>query len=226
VKVVSLATSLVLLAVILSGCANTTGKAGDDKIASEDDHQGEVIGNLTDEVQDGNVTGNQTEPLPNTPPVANLTVNKINGSVPLNVTFTLNGTDEDGDGLNWTLSYGDGNSTNGITLPANKTYSFTKVGNFTVTFSVTDGTNTTNATVTIKAEPAPVAGPNICHRTPTQNVGNQIYTINEGGTWVFQETNGIPGLQVGNTFIIPALASQGFINAAWVGCVQADTMLF
>ncbi|HEX9817192.1 MAG TPA: hypothetical protein VGB18_09450, partial [Candidatus Thermoplasmatota archaeon] len=38
----------------------------------------------------------------NTPPTANLTADVPNGTAPLNVTFTVNGTD-DGDALNWTL---------------------------------------------------------------------------------------------------------------------------
>jgi hypothetical protein len=45
--------------------------------------------------------------------------------------FRVNGTDADGDALHWTLDYGDGNATNGTTLPATLAHNYTLPANAT-----------------------------------------------------------------------------------------------
>jgi PKD repeat protein len=89
--------------------------------------------------------------LLNRAPTGSLNVSALNGSVPLTVNFTLNGTDLDGDALNWTLSFGDGNSTNGTELPAQVAHNFTAPGSFNVTLNLTDGLNSTLYTTVIVA---------------------------------------------------------------------------
>lgn len=59
------------------------------------------------------------------------------------VNFTLDGQDADGDALNWTLSFGDGNQTNGTQLPTTVAHNFTASGAFNVTYTLTDGRNST-----------------------------------------------------------------------------------
>lgn len=81
-------------------------------------------------------------------------VDNASGAAPLNVTFTLNGTDPDGDALTWTLAFGDGSENEtGSLLPAIFTHAFELEGNFTVVFEASDGNHTVNATapVTVNA---------------------------------------------------------------------------
>lgn len=59
----------------------------------------------------------------------------VNGTT---ATFDLTGTDPDGDALVWGLEFGDGNSTNGTTLPTTLSHNYT-AGNFTANFTITDG---------------------------------------------------------------------------------------
>jgi PKD repeat protein len=90
-----------------------------------------------------------SDTLLNHAPTGSLNVSAINGTVPLTVNFTLNGTDLDGDAINWTLSFGDGNATNGTELPAQVAHDFTAPGSFNVTLNLTDGLNSTLYTTAI-----------------------------------------------------------------------------
>lgn len=97
----------------------------------------------------------------------------LNGT---NATFTLNGTDADGDALAWELDFGDGNATNGTTLPTvlNHTYvpgnatgngtgnatgnttgnaTGNATGNITVVFTLSDGVHQVNYTVNVTLGP-------------------------------------------------------------------------
>lgn len=81
--------------------------------------------------------------VPNRAPTGSINASAVNGSIPLLVNFTLDGEDADGDSLNWTLSFGDGNQTNGTQLPATVAHNFTASGAFNVTYTLTDGRNST-----------------------------------------------------------------------------------
>lgn len=62
--------------------------------------------------------------------------------------FTLTGTDPDGDALQWALAFGDGAQETGTALPANVTHEFAP-GNYTATFNVTDGKLTASYNVSV-----------------------------------------------------------------------------
>lgn len=81
----------------------------------------------------------------NHPPVGSIGA-AANGTV---VRFDLAGSDQDGDGLNWTLSFGDGSAAqSGSTLPANATHTFVS-GNYTAFYNLTDGKATSSYNVTL-----------------------------------------------------------------------------
>lgn len=208
-----------LLITALAGCLaeETGGLETDDGVGGADDSAGQ--GNQT------TGTGNETDAAPpaeNTPPTADLTANVTNGSAPLAVTFDLAGDDADGDDLTWTFDAdGDGETdADGASLPAAFNFTYDEVGNYTATLTVSDAEDSATANVTITVE-APVAtGPIICDRPDADSYGDALYTVD--GTWVFAETNGMPGLQVENNHP----SGQGlFINDAWADCEEGDQMI-
>jgi PKD repeat protein len=83
-------------------------------------------------------------------PTSGLNATPKSGVAPLQVNFTLNGTDADADSLNWTLVFGDG-STNatGKTLPSVVAHTYAAAGKFNATLIVRDGTLQTKSNVTI-----------------------------------------------------------------------------
>lgn len=151
----------------------------------------------------GNGTGNET----NTAPMASLEVTPENGTAPLNVTFSLAGTDADGDNLTWVLVFGDGNQTNGTSLPTTVNHTYAAAGNHTASLTVSDGSlnRTATAKVAAEGEGAP-SGPTIEDLCPTDSmaVGHETAgyyatpadTASEpGSVWIYEESNGMPGLQ-------------------------------
>ncbi|MCK5560480.1 MAG: PKD domain-containing protein, partial [Thermoplasmata archaeon] len=78
------------------------------------------------------------QPLPNNPPVADAGSDK-NGYSGQWVYFFGNGTDIDGDPLQYRWFFGDGNST-GWSGNSSAQHIFGSAGNYTVTLNVTDGT--------------------------------------------------------------------------------------
>ena len=145
-------------------------------------------------------------PSTNLAPSANLTVTPANGIAPLAVTFTANGTD-DGDDLSWILDFGDGNKTNGTTLPATVEHTYTNARNYTASLTVSDGAlnRTATAHVAAEGESAPAA-PTIEELCPTDPlaVGHEMvgyYTTPAdnleapGSLWIYEESNDMPGLQ-------------------------------
>lgn len=186
-----------------------------------------------------NSTG-PNESVPNAPPTASLAANRTNGSAPLSVTFSLGGDDPDGDDLTWTLDAdGDGASdSNGTMLPAELSFLFNETGNYTATLSVTDGNATANATVDVAVEGASAAKEDLwvrwdaegmCHAKEAVDVG-PIWIHDRpgegapygsgletgGGTWIYEESNDVPGLQVGG----------GDEDDAYVACANPDTLIF
>lgn len=120
---------LLLVTLLLAGCSD---KKGDDS--------------------DSTSAASSSGPAPaNLPPTGTLNASLTNGSIPLAVNFTLTGSDLDGDPLNWTLAFGDGNSTNGTSLPATVPHNFTASGSFNVTYTLTDGFEQKAYNLTINA---------------------------------------------------------------------------
>ncbi|MCA1811951.1 MAG: PKD domain-containing protein [Halobacteriales archaeon] len=204
--------ALLGVALVLSGC---TVKNGDPTTS----HPATATGGATAT----NATANATVQHP---PMANLTASVASGTAPLNVTFALTGSDADGDALNWTLTFGDGNRTSGVGLPANVTHGFHLGGNFTVTLLATDGHANATASVLVRVTALP-GGPKICTIEPDQTVGPFYYTTEGGGNWVFLESNDIPGLQVGNTSLTGSAGETlGEVNPDWVDCTDPDQLVF
>ncbi len=212
---VTIVSSLVLFAA-LSGCladeatpasttASTTASSDDNSTASP------------------TPTNTSVSVAPNTPPTANLSSDAPNGTAPLNVTFTVNGTDVDGDNLTWTLDAdGDGTADyNGTELPSEVVHEYLDAGNYTAFLNVTDGENFTTANLTIVVE-VPASGSLACDRPGATSVGGEFYVVSEGGDWVFMESNGMPGLQVENNHPI---GDPLWVNPTWVGCADGDQMI-
>ena len=186
-------------------------------------------------------TGNGTG-SPNQAPTANLTATPANGTAPLNVTFVVSGTDADSDALNWTLTSGNATlaSGNGTTLPSNVTHQFTEAGNFTVVLTVTDGSLDALAKVTVTVGVGDDAGAvepseddwvvfnadGTCDAKDEIDVfGEYVHErgdppgtgyVNGDGTWIYEESNGIDGLQVGG-------AGE---TAAYQACLNPDFLVF
>ncbi|HUR24767.1 MAG TPA: PKD domain-containing protein [Candidatus Thermoplasmatota archaeon] len=139
-------------------------------------------------------------------PTATLKATPPNGTAPLNVTFDLSGSDPDGDNLTWVLVFGDGNQTNGTTLPTTVKHVYAK-GNHTASLTVSDGSLNRTATAKVSAAgpgaaPAPTAE-DLCptdplavgHETAGYYVTPADNVASPGATWIYQESNGMPGLQ-------------------------------
>jgi hypothetical protein len=101
---------------------------------------------------------NTTSSAPNHPPTASLTPHLGNGTAALNATFTVAGSDPDGDALSWTLSFGDATANaTGAALPSNVTHAYKAAGTVNVTLAVSDGRNTTLAHATLNLTAGTVA---------------------------------------------------------------------
>ncbi len=174
--------------------------------------------------------GNETvdQAVNNTAPVALLEASAINGTAPLNVTLTLNGTDAEGTNLTWTLTVGN-QTLNGTSLPAtvNQTLG---AGNHTITLTVSDGNLTGNATMLIQVAEAAEelveeADDGICHADASDYqalppAGPTILYLADT-SWIYEESNGIAGLQWSSEASL-----GGEHHALGEGCLQGDTLLF
>ena len=81
-------------------------------------------------------------------PVASLSANNISGTVPLSVSFTGSGTDNDGYITSYSWNFGDGSSSS----QQNPSHTYNTAGTYTVSLTVTDnqgGTETKTLTITV-----------------------------------------------------------------------------
>lgn len=136
---------LVLIAA-LSGCL------GGGKPASTDD-----ASPTTSATNSGSPGTSSAPPTTSPPPVAaapvaNLTADLENGTVPLLVNFTLADAANSTLAYEWTLDFGDGNETAGTTLPAVVNHTFESVGNYTVNFTISSEDGDSLASLVIVAE--------------------------------------------------------------------------
>jgi len=159
-------TSLLLAATMLAGCTSENEPQSDDVGVDTDPSTSaapSVDPSVPDTGEEKNGTPDPTEapqPEANVAPVAELVPDVTEGTVPFDVRFDLSAADEDGDELSWTLDVdGDGEvETEGTSLPADFTYTFDTVGDYTAVFSVTDGDETVEETVKIVAMEALPSG--------------------------------------------------------------------
>lgn len=97
----------------------------------------------------------------NQAPTGTLTASISQGEAPVEVTFTLEGADPDGDNVTWTLD-ADGDGTfeaEGSELPAMYNHSYVDVGNYTANLTISDGSLSTSYEANINATQAAAADP-------------------------------------------------------------------
>lgn len=94
-----------------------------------------------------------TSPPPDAPdPVANLTADIVNGTVPLQVNFTLRDLANSSLEYVWILDFGDGNETSGSDLPVIVNHTFDAVEDYTVNLTIDSARGTSLANLTITGE--------------------------------------------------------------------------
>ncbi len=86
---------------------------------------------------------------PNNPPVASPTATPSSGPAPLTVQFAANASDPEGDPLSYHWDFGDGASSS----EANPIHTYLAAGTFVAWLTVSDGTASTSAPLTIVVEP-------------------------------------------------------------------------
>ncbi len=145
--------SILFLSTMLAGCAGDTilPLEGQEAPASEE-------GPETEPTQPTTKSNATVETPQNVAPVASLMASAFNGTAPLLVNFTLNGTDADGDNLTWIFSVNGTEVFNGTELPAEVNYTF-EAGNFTVDLTVSDGNMSHVASLALAIAGMPEAGP-------------------------------------------------------------------
>lgn len=115
----------------------------------------------------------------NKPPTAQLSISPASGIAPLNVTASTAGsTDPDGTITATVINWGDGTSTQGAT----GSHVYGVAGTYTITATVTDdrgATSSGNASVTVKANQAPVAKLSV---TPTSGSAPLTVTASTAGS--------------------------------------------
>ena len=226
------ATVLLALGIVLAGCSDTsdtttsstTSKASSRSAAGGDGTSGAPVqGSSTTTSGAPPADGNGTD-AGNQAPTATLEANVTSGSIPLDVSFTLAGSDPEGDAITAQLKVGAADPVP-VTVPGSHRHTFEAVGNYTIILTVSDGNATATDELVIEAKAAAAAAVDPhCHRTPTEEAEGLYLFEGDGGTWVFLEDNGIAGLQVENNH--PTGKDAGSYNPAWEGCTDGDQMVF
>lgn len=139
---------LAIAALGLAGCSGKGGGATDSSTSTSADAS--TSGTTSHGPTSSSGTGSRSatgtgSPAENHAPVGSIAV-LVEGR---NATFTLTGSDQDGDALTWDLAFGDGQVTNGTSLPANATHAYSISGNLTANFTVTDGKAPASYNVTV-----------------------------------------------------------------------------
>ncbi len=125
-------------------------------------------------------------------PVAQFSANPQSGSVPLTVQFTDAST---GPPTSWSWNFGDGTSVSGVANPA---HTYTNVGSFTVTLTVSNGAGTSSTSKTITTTAVPVTTQTTSPVTTQTTSPSSTQTQDNGGT------NGVPSKPMefsGNVFV-------------------------
>lgn len=175
-RTLALLATLTIVAIAFAGCSGE-GDGGDDASSSSSStsRSGSSTGTSTKSStgsSTGSATGTSTGSAPNRAPAGSLSV-AVNGT---NATFTLTGSDPDGDTIVWDLTFGDGAATNGTGLPANATHSYASAGNFTANFTITDGQSPVTYNLTVPVAGAGSAGIVFVQKqtTPSNPLGSTV----------------------------------------------------
>lgn len=158
----------------------------------------------------------------NTPPVASLDADLTEAEAPVDIVFTVDASDAEGDALTWTLDAdGDGAADSEGTqenLPFDFTYTFDTAGTYEATLTVGDGVEETVATLAVTileaagptVEPVVITGtalaPNPAH--PVQclrgGVDGDLHSIapaEAGWTWTIEPDTFYVYWWAGDTFV-------------------------
>jgi hypothetical protein len=137
-RTLALLAALTTVAMAFAGCSDGGGDGDSSTTSSSASGTASATGSSTSRsaTSTGSATSTSSGSTPqNRAPAGSISV-AVNGT---NATFTLTGSDPDGDTIVWDLAYGDGNGTNATSLPANVTHAYPSTGNFTANFTITDG---------------------------------------------------------------------------------------
>ncbi|HLF16044.1 MAG TPA: PKD domain-containing protein [Candidatus Thermoplasmatota archaeon] len=146
---------LLVVAALLSGCSGKNDDSGDTTTPAP------TTGGATTTGPAPTTTGAPTTsgPAPTTgggsnqAPVATVEASTEGGALPLLVTFTLDGSDEDGDDLDWTFDADEDGETEGDgtgdDLPAEVEFTYEAAGVYNATFTLSDGTEESTRTVSL-----------------------------------------------------------------------------
>lgn len=152
---------LTVSAMALAGCSGDGGGDGDGTSSSSSSSRSASTtssSSSSSSSSSGSASTTTSGSPANQAPSGSISVS-VNGT---NATFTLTGSDPDGDIVVWDLTFGDGASTNGTGLPANRTHAYASAGNFTANFTITDGTGPTTYDVVVSvAGSGSGAGPQV-----------------------------------------------------------------
>ncbi len=204
---------LLSCAVILSGCLSS-GDEKEAEPATVGTTPPPASGPAAPEDPDG------PAPTPNTAPTATVTADNLTGVAPLGVTFDLDGMDADGDAVTWTFD-ADGDGTpdaEGTDLPATAAHTYSAVGNFSALLVVSDGTDATEANLTIVVtapstatlpEPIAFTGTVIGAWVGAGEAGGPEYA-GTGPSHTFNFTDAIPAVH--NFTVTLVTASEGAID--------------
>ncbi|MCA1810962.1 MAG: hypothetical protein LC623_03000 [Halobacteriales archaeon] len=161
-----LLTIALVAAFVLAGCAgkgdttSTTGKASSSTTGAKTTTSAGTTGGAT---TTGSTTSSTTTTSSGPPQekthAATLTANVRNGTVPLNVTFTLSATNTDAQ-TTWTIAFGDNSSRNGTALPGSATHRYNATGTKTAQATVRFGDGKT-ATSSLSIAVLPAAATNV-----------------------------------------------------------------
>lgn len=145
----------ILLALILCSVAFGGCLGGDDDGTSTTSTSS-TTGSTSTTGTPTSTTTTTTTPAENDAPSATLAASIEQGSIPFNVTFTLDGADSDGDALTWAFDADGDNSpeAEGDSLPAQYVHTYDAEGLWNATLAVSDGTHLTVRNVVINATAA------------------------------------------------------------------------
>lgn len=224
--------TLLVTALALSGCsgggggeetsASNTGGATGTKVTTSRPGSGGGSGTGTGGSGGGGGGGGEGE---NQAPVGAITATISQGTVPVQVNFTLTGSDPDGDKLTWNLDLdGDDKADkSGEELPATISHNYTAAGTFNVTYTVSDDQlRSTSYRLPMNLTGSAGASQLIAGSWAAGGFGCALYPTGPGGSYeeVFYFTATLDPLVLGQPYTATLAAtpsgSQAFLDLIFV----------